>query len=635
MKNVIVGTAGHVDHGKTFLIKALTGMDCDRLKEEKKRGITIENGFADMIYGDYNISVIDVPGHEKFVSNMLAGIGGIDLVLLVIGLDEGVMPQTREHFGILDKLDIRKGIIVYTKRDLVDDTDWIEMVRDDAHDLVRGTFMENAPEIEVSSLDGYNIDKLRDLIIENIDDDLLKNSSEFLFRLPVDRVFTIDGFGTVITGTLVEGRVKTGDEIMVYPEKKLTKVRNVQVHNENVDEALAGQRTALNLQGLKKDDLRRGSVLAKPGSLETGRLLDVRLEMLRDTDRKILNNARVHFYSGSTESLAKVVLLDRDAAEKGDVCYCQLKLEEDVAVKRNDRFIVRFFSPMITVGGGKILEVTPRKHKRFDEDALEGLRIKDQGSENEIMDLVLSEKSREVPDVTRLALKQRLTMDETQNILAELVNGKRARALEKGRYIHESFLSRAKESAAEILGDYHENNRMSPGMARAEFRSRLGEKLRLEDSKALDEIIAMMTADKVIKEVSGRVSAFGFGVKRSPEAEKLRNRVLGRYRQSVYEMPTVDEILETERDKVNARHLIDSLVDEGELVRLDARYCIDRGAYDKALNMIKEHITNNGKITLAEFRDMIGTSRKYAMAILDHTDRERITAKEGDYRILR
>ncbi|MCR5181715.1 MAG: selenocysteine-specific translation elongation factor [Clostridia bacterium] len=635
MKNVIVGTAGHVDHGKTFLIKALTGMDCDRLKEEKKRGITIENGFADMIYGDYNISVIDVPGHEKFVSNMLAGIGGIDLVLLVIGLDEGVMPQTREHFGILDKLDIRKGIIVYTKRDLVDDPDWIEMVRDDARDLVKGTFMEDAPEIEVSSLDGYNIDKLRDLIIENIDDDLLKNSSEFLFRLPVDRVFTIDGFGTVITGTLVEGRVKTGDEIMVYPEKKLTKVRNVQVHNENVDEALAGQRTALNLQGLKKDDLRRGSVLAKPGSLETGRLLDVRLEMLRDTDRKILNNARVHFYSGSTESLAKVILLDRDAAEKGDVCYCQLKLEEDVAVKRNDRFIVRFFSPMITVGGGKILEVTPRKHKRFDEDALEGLRIKDQGSEKEIMDLVLSEKSREVPDVTRLALKQRLTMDETQNILAELVSGKRARALEKGRYIHESFLSRAKESAAEILGDYHENNRMSVGMARAEFRSRLGEKLRLEDSKALDEIIAMMTADKVIKEVSGRVSAFGFGVKRSPEAEKLRNRVLGRYRQSVYEMPTVDEILETERDKVNARHLIDSLVDEGELVRLDARYCIDSGAYEKALNMIKEHITNNGKITLAEFRDMIGTSRKYAMAILDHTDRERITAKEGDYRILR
>ena len=635
MRNVIVGTAGHVDHGKTFLIKALTGMDCDRLKEEKKRGITIENGFADMISGDYNISIIDVPGHEKFVSNMLAGIGGIDLVLLVIGLDEGVMPQTREHFGILDKLDIHKGIIVYTKRDLVDDPDWIEMVKDDAHDLVKGTFMEDAPEIEVSSLDGYNIDKLRDLIVENIDDDLLKNSSEFLFRLPVDRVFTIDGFGTVITGTLIEGRVRIGDEIMVYPEKNPVKVRNVQVHNENVDEALAGQRTALNLQGLKKDDIKRGSVLAKAGSLETGRMLDVKLEMLKDTERKILNNARVHFYSGSTEVLAKVILLDRDAAEKGDVCYCQLRLEEDVALKRNDRFVVRFFSPMITVGGGKILEVTPRKHKRFDERALEDLRIKDQGSEKEIMDLVLREKSREIPDLMSLALKQRLTMDEAGNILTELVSEKRARAMEKGRYIHEDFLSRAKEASNEILGQYHEANKMSPGMARAEFRSRLGEELRLSENKALDEIIAMMSEDKVLKEASGKVSLFGFGVKRSPEAEKLRKRVLGKYRASVYEMPTVDEVLENERDKVNVRHLIDSLVEEGELVRLDPKYCIDSGAYDKALSIIREHIAKNGKITLAEFRDLIGTSRKYAMAILDHTDREKITAKEGDYRVLR
>ena len=635
MKNVIVGTAGHVDHDKTFLIKALTGMDCDRLKEEKKRGITIENGFADMISGDYNISIIDVPGHEKFVSNMLAGIGGIDLVLLVIGLDEGVMPQTREHFGILDKLDIHKGIIVYTKRDLVDDPDWIEMVKDDAHDLVKGTFMEDAPEIEVSSLDGYNIDKLRDLIVENIDDDLLKNSSEFLFRLPVDRVFTIDGFGTVITGTLIEGRVRIGDEIMVYPEKNPVKVRNVQVHNENVDEALAGQRTALNLQGLKKDDIKRGSVLAKAGSLETGRMLDVKLEMLKDTERKILNNARVHFYSGSTEVLAKVILLDRDAAEKGDVCYCQLRLEEDVALKRNDRFVVRFFSPMITVGGGKILEVTPRKHKRFDERALEDLRIKDQGSEKEIMDLVLREKSREIPDLMSLALKQRLTMEEAGNILTELVSEKRARAMEKGRYIHEDFLSRAKEASNEILGQYHEANKMSPGMARAEFRSRLGEELRLSDNKALDEIIAMMSEDKVLKEASGKVSLFGFGVKRSPEAEKLRKRVLGKYRASVYEMPTVDEVLENERDKVNVRHLIDSLVEEGELVRLDPKYCIDSGAYEKALSIIREHIAKNGKITLAEFRDLIGTSRKYAMAILDHTDREKITAKEGDYRVLR
>ena len=249
MKNIIVGTAGHVDHGKTCLIKALTGTDCDRLKEEKKRGITIENGFADMQSGDYNISIIDVPGHEKFIKNMLMGIGGIDMVLLVIALDEGVMPQTVEHFRILDMLDIRKGIIVYTKRDAVSDEEWADLVKEDAHDLVKGTFMEGAPEIEVSSFDGYNIEELKELIVSSIDESILKNDSDILFRLPVDRVFTIDGFGTVVTGTLMEGSIHPGDEVMVYPEERLTRVRNLQVHNEAVTEALAGQRTAINLQG--------------------------------------------------------------------------------------------------------------------------------------------------------------------------------------------------------------------------------------------------------------------------------------------------------------------------------------------------------------------------------------------------
>ena len=242
MKNVIVGTAGHVDHGKTCLIRALTGMETDRLKEEKKRGITIENGFADMIYGDYNISIIDVPGHERFVNNMLMGIGGIDMVLLVVGLDEGVMPQTREHFQILTMLEINKGIIVFTKRDMVDDEEWIELVKEDARSMVEGTFLEGAPEIEVSAHENINIEELKQLIVENIDDNALKNDSDQLFRLPVDRVFTISGFGTVVTGTLMEGTINVGDEMMVYPEGKVTKVRNIQVHNEQVQSAYAGQR---------------------------------------------------------------------------------------------------------------------------------------------------------------------------------------------------------------------------------------------------------------------------------------------------------------------------------------------------------------------------------------------------------
>ena len=464
MKNIIVGTAGHVDHGKTCLIKALTGMDCDRLKEEKKRGITIENGFADMIAGDYNISIIDVPGHEKFIKNMLTGIGGIDMVLLVIGLDEGVMPQTVEHFRILEMLRIERGIIVYTKRDLVNDEDWIELVKEDTHELVKGTFLEGAPEIEVSSFDGYNIEKLRELIVSEIDDKILKDDASILFRLPVDRVFTIGGFGTVVTGTLMEGSVSTGDDVMVYPDGKTAKVRNLQVHNENVDRAYAGQRTAMNLQGVKKEDLDRGKVLAKPGSIETSRMLDVKLEMFRDAEKTVLNGSRVHFYSGSSEILAKVVLLDRDALDKGETCFCQLKLEEEAAVRRGDRFIIRFFSPLITIGGGKILETAPKKHKRFDESVLKDLEIKDTGTDKEVLELTVKEKSRMLPDERALALKLNLPPDEVSAITGNLEKAGKLFRVKKDCFVHLSFAELAEKTASQILDEYHKVNKMSPGI---------------------------------------------------------------------------------------------------------------------------------------------------------------------------
>ncbi|MBQ5955114.1 MAG: selenocysteine-specific translation elongation factor [Firmicutes bacterium] len=634
MKNIIVGTAGHVDHGKTCLIKALTGMDCDRLKEEKKRGITIENGFADMIAGDYNISIIDVPGHEKFIKNMLTGIGGIDMVLLVIGLDEGVMPQTVEHFRILDMLKIERGIIVYTKRDLVEDEDWIELVKEDTHELVKGTFLEGAPEIEVSSFDGYNIEKLRELIVTEIDDKILKDDASILFRLPVDRVFTIGGFGTVVTGTLMEGSVSTGDDVMVYPDGKTAKVRNLQVHNENVDKAYAGQRTAMNLQGVKKEDLDRGKVLAKPGSIETSRMLDVKLEMFRDSEKTVLNGSRVHFYSGSSEILAKVVLLDRDALDKGESCFCQLKLEEEAAVRRGDRFIIRFFSPLITIGGGKILETAPKKHKRFDENAIKGLEIKDSGSDPEVLELTVKEKSRMLLDEKALALKLNLPPDNVSTITGDLEKAGRLFRVKKDCFVHLSFIELAESTASQILGDYHKANKMSAGIPKAEFRSRLGGALRLEDSKALEDIILIMSERKCIKDTGNCISLFGFKVSESPEAAAMKKRILKTYKDAGYEMPTAEVAASGEKDKVNALHIIDSLVEEGSLTRLDYQYCIDKEAMDKAMEGLIRHINENGKITLAEFRDMLGTSRKYAMAILDYTDRNKITLKKDDYRVL-
>ena len=634
MKNVIVGTAGHVDHGKTCLIRALTGMETDRLKEEKKRGITIENGFADMIYGDYNISIIDVPGHERFVNNMLMGIGGIDLVLLVVGLDEGVMPQTREHFQILSMLEINKGIIVYTKRDLVDDEEWIELVKDDARTMVAGTFLEGAPEIEVSAHENINIEELKQLLVDNIDDDALKNDSDMLFRLPVDRVFTISGFGTVVTGTLMEGTIHVGDEMMVYPEGKLTKVRNIQVHNEQVESAFAGQRTAINVGGMKKEELERGSVLARKNGLEPTMMLDVKLKLFGDIDKAVLNGSRVHFYCGSSQVLAKVVLLDRDVAEAGDECYVQLRLEEEVALRMGDRFIVRFYSPLITIGGGKILEVSPRKHKRNDEKVLEALKIKDEGTKTEIAQLIIKEKSSQLITADQLAIKMKLSPEEAGSIIGELTETGKVRIIKKEYLMHQDYLQVVYDFSRNLLGEYHAKNELSAGMVKEEFKSRLEQELRLTDRKIIEDIMANMEEAGIIRTAEKTVAAADFEIHYSPEMEKMKNRIMKIYRDARFEMPTVDEVLQTEKDAANARHVIDALEGQKELVRLSHQYYIDAEAYNWAFGELKKVVESNGQITLAEFRDIIGTSRKFAMAILDYLDNQKITQKVDDARVL-
>lgn len=634
MKNVIVGTAGHVDHGKTCLIKALTGMDTDRLKEEKKRGITIENGFADMIYGDYNISIIDVPGHEKFIKNMLAGIGGIDLVLLVIGLDEGVMPQTVEHFQILKMLNIKKGILVFTKRDLVDDEEWIELVKEDAKLLVEGTFMENAPSIEVSAYDNYNIEELKQLIVDNIDDRLLKSDAKELFRLPVDRVFTIDGFGTVITGTLIEGTIHQGDEIAVYPEDKVTKVRNLQVHNQSVDTAFAGQRTAVNLAGLKKEDIERGSVLAAKGSLEPTMMVDVKLEMFDDTERVVANGSRVHFYCGSSQALGKVVLMDRDMAAKGDNCFAQLRLEEPVAIKKDDRFIIRFYSPLETIGGGKVLEVSPEKHKRFDDKTIAAMEIKDRGSDKDVAELVIKEKSKFFFTKGYFAAKLRMSPEELEKISSILIDENKVKTVKKEYLIHRDYIKKIWEYSKGILEEYHSQNSLSEGMNKEEFKSKITKKFQIPDAKLSEEIMALMEEEKLVKIGPKSISLADFAISYSPEMEAMRQRILKLYTDRKYEMPTIDEVLQTENDQNNAKHIIDALVSGGQLVRLNYQYCIGREDFDRALSGLKEKINNDGRITLAEFRDMIGTSRKYAVEILEYLDNNKITQKVDDARVL-
>lgn len=636
MKNVIIGTAGHVDHGKTCLIKALTGMDTDRLKEEKKRGITIENGFADMVYGDYNISIIDVPGHEKFVRNMLAGIGGIDLVLLIVGLDEGIMPQTAEHFDILKMLKIKRGIVVLTKDDLVEDDDWKALVEEDVKEFLSGSFMEDAPIIRVSSYTGKNIEELKKLIGEELEKLPERDILPGAFRLPVDRVFTIEGHGTVITGTLMEGSVAVGDEIEIYPEETPVKVRNVQVHGENTDRAYAGQRTAINLAGVKKSDVNRGDVLAAPGSLKNSLMVDAAVEMFNDTTRTLLDGSRVHFYCGSSESLAKVVLMDREFLDKGSHGYAQLRLETPVAVKKGDRFIIRFYSPVESIGGGVVLDACPVKHKRNDKSVIADMKIRETGSLKDILAVEAKEAGQNLITLKTAAVRLSSPLADVAKAAEELEKEgvlHRIQAFD-GAYIHRDYIERVKESAENILKAYHDENPLSVGMDREEFRSRLIRSLRIGEPKTAEAMISMLAGDGKLKISEVSVALADFDVKYTPEHLKMREEIIGTYKSAGYEMPKTEDVTAAFKDGVSAGHIIEALCAEGILARISYQYCLDREKYNDAACIVKSEIASKGEITLAEFRDAIGVSRKFAVEILEHFDKVKLTKKVGDSRVL-
>ncbi|MBR0441630.1 MAG: selenocysteine-specific translation elongation factor, partial [Firmicutes bacterium] len=435
MRNVIIGTAGHVDHGKTCLIQALTGKNTDRLKEEQQRGITIELGFADMTAPDgTDIGIIDVPGHEKFIRNMLAGIGGIDIVLLVVAADEGVMPQTVEHLDIMRLLDIKRGIIVITKADLADE-DWLELVEDDIRTACAGSFLENAPAVRVSSYTGQGIEELRSMIFDMIKTLEDRNTDPGLLRIPVDRVFTIAGFGTVITGTLTQGQIRQGQEVMIYPSGITARVRNLQVHNNMVETAYAGQRTAVNLTGIKKEEINRGDVVAAKNSITPGKLLDVRLDLLADSNRTIKSGDRVHFYYGASETLCKVSLLGVELLGPGETCYAQLFFDEDVSIKKGDHYVIRYYSPVETIGGGIVLDASPKKHRKKDTGVIEALRIRESGDETAVLEQALKDSCRDYISTAQLAKQVGMSEQDASEKLARIEAEGRAVKLPNGVYL--------------------------------------------------------------------------------------------------------------------------------------------------------------------------------------------------------
>lgn len=630
MRYGIIGTAGHVDHGKTCLIQALTGIDTDRLKEEKKRGITIELGFAWMDFPDGSrVGIVDVPGHEKFVKNMLAGVGGMDLVMLVVAADEGVMPQTVEHLDILSILGIRHGVIVITKTDLAD-PELVSLVEEDIRDLVKGTFLENAPVVPVSVYQNQGLDHLKDVLYE-IYRKLPEREEGLYFRLPIDRVFTMKGFGTVVTGTLCEGKIRKNQEAVLYPENRPVKIRSIQVHGENEETAHAGQRAAVNLPDRAKEEISRGDVLAPRGSLFPTRMADVVLTMLRHTERTVKNGSRVHIYHGTRELLGKVILLDRDELKAGESCCVQLRLEEETVLRKGDRFVIRFYSPAETIGGGVVLDACPRKHRRRDQRVLEAFRIKENGTPEELLELSALEHWGCFCTLEELALRSSLNRSSLKNTAVKLKEKKRLVALEENLYIHRDEFDYYRKKTEKFLDEFHKAFPLKEGMGIEEARSRLG----LSDSRRTDEIFSVLKEEKVIKEENGCLSKKRFRVVLKEDEDAIVQEILQHYLDAGFAPLATELYTKEHRGQKKFQAVFTSLLNKKLLIRLDGQYCVHRDYYEKAKKAFAQMASERPEVILGEYRDYLGCSRKVAVALLEHFDKNGYTRKTEGGRVLK
>ena len=630
MKNIIIGTAGHVDHGKTQLIKALSGIDTDRLEEEKKRGITIELGFAHIPNdAGYNIGVIDVPGHEKFIKNMLAGIGGIDFVVFVVAADEGIMPQTREHFEILQSLGIDDGIVAVTKTDMVDE-EWLEMLLEEVEDYFKGSFLEGKAIIPVSSRTGDNIDLLRDEIIKKCDRENKRREEKELFRLPIDRVFSMSGFGTVVTGTLLDGTVSVGDDMFIQPEGIKAKIRGIQTYGKDTDTAIAGQRTAINLSNVKKENIDRGDVLASEHAVTVTNMLDVDLKVFSSADRVVLNNSRVHLYAGAKECLCKVILLDRDALAAGERAFAQLRLEEPMALRRGDRFIIRFYSPIITIGGGEILDANPDKHKRNKDEVLAGLELLRSRELDKIVNMKTSQRRFMKQD--ELAWELGLLPTELEEVVKSELSAKTLFKLPDNSLLSAEKFERLKSNLEYMINTYHEANPLADGIPKQELLSKLRENWHIEDDKLLQAMVKYLLDNKIIEDKGKSIALAGFAVEFTAEQLKLKDDMLARYKAAGIEARSNDELItELRADRSTFNVMLKELESEGTIIKLEPAYYISQEAWATALATARAFA---GPFTLAEFRDSLGTSRKYAEILLKALDRNGITQFNGSTRIV-
>lgn len=632
MKQVILGTAGHIDHGKTSLIKALTGIDTDRLKEEKERGITIELGFAHMkLPGGQLLGIVDVPGHEKFVKNMVAGATGIDLVALVIAADEGVMPQTREHLEICQILKIKHGLVILTKIDIVDN-DWLELVREDMANFFSGTFLSNAPIVEVSSITGEGLKELVQIL-----DSLVKEVPErdigHFFRLPIDRVFSMKGFGTVMTGTAMSGQIRTGDEATIYPQGISSRIRGIQVHNREVNQVGAGLRTAINLQGVEKTHVQRGNILAAKDSLRPTYMVDVLLELLPSTPRRLKNRAKVRFHTGTSEIISTVVLLDRDELKKGETCLAQIRLGQPTALLPHDRYVLRSYSPVRTIGGGEILNVKPRKKKSFSKEALSELELLNRGDLKEVTEQFVymgglkGLEQGELPFLTNVSKKK---LDE---ILKGLLAQKKITHYDKegGVLIHADYLEKVRKEIISTLTNYHHDFPLKTGLPKEELRSRTTGS---DNQKLFNYTINQLVREKTIVQEKEIVHLREHKVVLAQDQEKVRRQLEEIYLKSGLQPPYFKELKNNFSGNTGA-DILQVMVKEGIIIKVKEDLFFHRNAIEDLKNKLIGFFKKEGEISTPQLKDMTGVSRKYTIPLIEYFDRAQITVRVGDSRVLR
>jgi len=613
----VLGTAGHIDHGKSVLVQALTGIDPDRLREEKERGMTIDLGFAWLeLPSGQEVGIVDVPGHERFIKNMLAGVGGIDLALLIVAANEGVMPQTKEHLAILDLLDIKRGIVAITKKDLVDE-EWLSLVRMDIEELVDSTVLSQASIIAVSALTGEGMPELVVAI-----DGLLSTAEPRKDlgrpRLPIDRVFTIAGAGTVVTGTLVDGSLSVGQEVEIVPPGLRSRLRGLQTHKARLNTATPGSRVAANLVGLATSQLQRGDVLTRPGWLTPANLLSVQLRLLSYLRRPLSHNTTVSVHTGAAEAMAKVRLLEKEKLEPGDTTWAQLLLNKPLAVVKGDHYIIR--SPMETLGGGRVVDSHTRRLRRFRPTVIQSLKARGEGTAEEvILSLLETKQPLELP---ALLAQCDLPVSEVKPALESLVQQGRIVTAGEGEnrllFTAVGWEHLTKE-ATTILQDYHRRFLLHPGMPKAE----LGSRLKL--GRHSPDVWQKLAGDGVLSEEGLIVRLSSHQVKLTPAQQARVDDFLRSLEQSPYSPPG---------DQIPEPDLLNLLVGQQRVVKVSDSVVFSARAYDEMVKRVTSHLKTSGKVTLAEVRDMFQTSRKYAQALLEHLDEKKITRRAGDERVL-